>query len=233
MTTPQPPLRSLLGMKEPGKPGRIVVWDTGEVSVGRSPENDIVLEDSDASRKHALFVRSAQGFSLQDLGTSNGTLVNGTTVHEPVQLGNKDVVRIGEVQITFIQTRKDPSSLGLEVTFASQLKGFGGAAVAADPGATTLGLSPNVSDPFAVGAVGDYGFDPNAAAVPSPTRDLDLEFNDFVPGESKLPSAAASEGSVSLTLELEGLTKELRQTLQAWTGKVIELPQLRIRIKGD
>lgn len=231
MTTPQSALRTLLGMKEPGKPGRIIVWDTGEISVGRSSENDIVLEDSDASRKHALFVRSAQGFGVQDLGTSNGTRVNDTPIQEPAQLKNKDAVKIGEVQITFIQTRKDPSSLGLEVGFASQLKGFG--AAPADPGATTLGLSPNVGGAFDVGAVGDFHDDPLAvpdAPSPAPTRDLDLEFNDFVPGESPGPSAAG-EGTLSLTFEVEGLTPELRQSLAGFVGKVVELPQLRIRIR--
>ncbi len=233
MTTPQPALRTLLGMKEPGKPGRIVVWDTGEISVGRASENDVVLEDSDASRKHALFIRSAQGYGVQDLGTSNGTLVNDNPIHEPVLLSNKDIVKIGDVQMTFIQTRKDPSSLGLEVCFASQLKGFEGPAGATDPGATTLGLSPNVGGVFDVGSVGAFGHDSASASEPTPTRDLDLEFNDFVPGESKLPSPAAAEGTVSLTFEVEGLTPELRQTLQALIGKVIQLPQLRVRIKGE
>jgi predicted component of type VI protein secretion system len=233
MENPQPALRSLLGMKEPGKPGRIVVWDTGEISVGRSSENDVVLEDSDASRRHALFVRSAQGFGVQDLGTSNGTRVNDNAIYETVPLSNKDIVKIGDVQITFIQTRKDPSSLGLEVCFASQLKGFGGAAATTDPGATTLGLSPNVSGAFDVGAVGDFNRDPDVAPEPAATRDLDLEFNDFIPGDSKPPSTGAVEGTVSLTFEVEGLTPELAQTLQALIGKVIQLPQLRVRIKAE
>jgi hypothetical protein len=236
MPNPQAALRTLLGLKEPGRPGRIIVCDTGEISIGRAPENDLMLEDSDASRQHAVLVRSAQGFMLKDLGASNGTLVNDQPAVETVLLENKDVIKIGELVITFIQTRKDPVTLGLEVVYASQLKGFSQAANGADPGATTLGLTPNVAGAFDVGAVGDFGNVGSDAAIapePSPTRDLDLEFNDFVPGESKLPSASAAGDAVSLTLELHGLTPDLRRAVEGLLGKVIELPALRVRIKGE
>lgn len=218
-------MRTLLGLKEPGKPGRIVVWDTAEVSLGRAPENDIVLEDSDASRQHALFLRTAQGHQVQDLGASNGTLVNDAPFSSPRLLENKDVVKIGEVLITFIQTRKDPASLGLAVDFASSLKGFTDPSAGVDPGATTLGMADPVSGEFEVGAVGN--FDAGEAA---PARDLDLEFNDFVPGDS-LPSAG--EGSLSLHLELEGLSPDLQRLLEGLRDKVIELPAMKVRIKSD
>ena len=80
--------------------------------------------------------RTLPCWSVQPNGPPHGwsTHVNDNPIHEPVLLSNKDVVKIGEVQITFIQTRKDPNSLGLEVSFASQLKGFGGAAAVTDPG---------------------------------------------------------------------------------------------------
>jgi hypothetical protein len=227
MTSPQAPepLRNLLGFKEPDKPGRIVVWDTEEISLGRSSENDIVVEDSDASRRHALFLRTAEGHQVQDLGTANGTQVNGSPLGDPHQLQNKDVVKVGEIQITFIQTRKDPATLGLEVSYASQLKGFAGGAPGGDPGATTLGLGDAADGNFDVGAVGDYGHQPDGGAAVPQTRDLDLEFNDAAPG--------ASSGTVSVTLELEGLTPDLRQTVESLIGKVIELPALRVRIKGS
>jgi hypothetical protein len=228
------PLRTLLGMKEPGKPGHIVVWDTAEISLGRSPENDIVIEDSDASRQHLMFIRTAQGHQVQDLNTSNGTTINAAPLTQTHLLENKDVVKVGEVQITFIQTRKDPSALGLEVGYASSLKGFTNPAAGVDPGATTLGLADPVSGEFDVGAVGDYGLSPEgsgiAADVAPKTRDLDLEFNDFTPGEA-LPSASA--GRLSLTLELEGLSPDLERILKGLAGKLIELPALKIRVKSE
>ena len=225
-------LWTVLGISEPNKPSRVVIWDTAEISFGRSPENDVMVDDSDASRKHALFLRSSAGYQVQDLGTSNGTFVNDVRLDEPHTLANKDVVKICEMQIRFVETRKDPATLGLEVAYASQLKGFGkGLAQNVDPSATTLGLGDPVSGPFEVGAVGDFQPDPNAAP-----RDLDLEFADFGPpkGASAAKGApAAAAGTVTLSLELTGLTPDLARKLEALFGKTIELPALRIRVQGD
>ena len=231
--SPSSQMRTLLGFKEPGKPGRLVVWDTAEITLGRAPENDVVVDDSDASRQHALFLRTATGHQVQDLGTANGTQINGSPLTETRTLERKDVVKVGDIRITFIQTRKDPASLGLEVVYASALKGFAGGGAGVDPGATTLGLVDPVAGSFEVGAVGDFGLAPDGSAVPPEPRnlDLDLEFNDFVPGEPR--PAAASPGTLSLHLELEGLSPDLAQALGGLLGKVIELPALRVRIKAD
>ena len=223
-------LWTVLGISEPNKPSRVVIWDTAEISFGRSAENDVMVDDSDASRKHALFLRSSAGYQVQDLATSNGTFVNDARIEEPHTLANKDVVKICEMQIRFVETRKDPQSLGLEVAYASQLKGFGkGLAKNVDPSATTLGLGDPVSGPFEVGAVGDFATDANAAP-----RDLDLEFADFGPkGSPAATSAPAAAGTVTLQLELEGLTPDLARKLEALFGKTIELPALRIRVRSD
>ena len=233
MTSPQPPapLRTLLGIKESDRPGRIVVWDTEEISLGRAPENDVVIEDSDASRKHALFRRSLDGHHVQDVGTSNGTQLNGSPLTEPHTLANKDVVKVGDLQITFIQTRKDPSSLGLEVVFASQLKGFSKGAEGQDPGATTLGVGELAPGQFEVGAVGDFGYAADGSAAPPVTRDLDLEFNDS--SASGLQPSADPQGTLSLHLELEGLTPDLRRSLEGLLGKGSERPARRVRIKTE
>jgi len=221
---------TVLGIAEPGKPSRIVIWDTAEISFGRSPENDVMVDDTDASRKHALFLRSSAGYQVHDLGTANGTFVNEERIGDPHTLVNKDVIKICEMQIRFVETRKDPSSLGLEVAYSSQLKGFAaGVSANADPSATTIGLGDPISGPLEIGAVGD--FEPVAQGT---TRDLDLEFADYEPRGSASPSRKASAtGTVSLQLEIEGLTPDLARTVEALFGKTIELPNLRLRIKSD
>jgi predicted component of type VI protein secretion system len=222
---------TVLGIAEPGKPSRVVIWDTAEISVGRSSENDVMVDDSDASRQHALFRRSSAGYQIHDLGTSNGTFVNEVRIGEPHTLVNKDVVKICEMQIRFVETRKDPSTLGLEVAYSSQLKGFGGGVPKnVDPSATTIGLGDPVSGPFEIGAVGDY-----TPVAPSAPRDLDLEFAQFEPrASSAVKKAAALTGTVSLQLEIDGLTPDLARMLESLFGKTIELPALRMRIKsGD
>ena len=221
------PLRTLLGLQEPGKPGSIVVWDTEEITIGRLPENDIVLDDADASRRHGRFVRNYSGFQVEDLSTANGTFVNGVRLDDPRQLANKDTIKIGEVQIRFIQTRKDPKALGMRVAYASELKDFDGKPAAGpNPETTTLGLMDPVSGSFDVGSVGDFVVEPGMAPVEP--RNLDLEFADIEPAASASPD----QGRLSLHLELEGLTPDLQRNLEALLGKEVELPALRIKIKG-
>jgi hypothetical protein len=226
--TESAPLRTLLGVQEPNKPGWIVVWDTEEISIGRLVDNDIVLEDPDASRKHGRLVRHYSGHEVEDLGTSNGTFVNGERIEAGRQLENRDEITIGDVKLRFIQTRKDPGSLGLLVVYASQLKDFDqNAPVAPNPESTTLGLMDPVAGDFEVGAVGDFAS--ASTGEPVAPRDLDLEIADFPPGG---PAADADE-RLSLHLELEGLTLDLRRSLEALFGKEIELPALRIKIHAD
>jgi hypothetical protein len=236
------PLRTLLGLKSESGPGRIVVWDTEEIVVGRSPECDIVVEDSDSSRRHALFSKSGVDFIVEDLGTPNGTRVNDAALAGAHKLEMKDSVVVGEMTITFIKSRRDPAALGLEVSYASDLKGFAGAP-SADPESTMLGLT-EVAGPFAVGSVGDFASElpttppePEVVAPPTvETRDLDRELEAFLPDMSAEAGEGDSEGgapaAVSLHLELEGLTPDLRRALETLQDKTIELPALRIRIKG-
>jgi hypothetical protein len=72
------------------------------VVVGRSRKCDLRLPGTDASRRHAEISGSAQGFTLLDLGSTNGTYVNGQRVRECV-LQPGDQIEIGASLITFCQ----------------------------------------------------------------------------------------------------------------------------------
>lgn len=66
----------------------------GTSTVGRSPENTIVLDSPDVSRRHARLERSGQHLRIYDLNSTNGTRINGEAVHiSDVQEG--DEIRIG------------------------------------------------------------------------------------------------------------------------------------------
>jgi len=72
------------------------------LSLGRSKDNNVVFTSAKVSRRHALL--HAQGgaeFSLVDLGSSNGTHLNGRRVIQPVSLQSGDVIQIGEQSLTF------------------------------------------------------------------------------------------------------------------------------------
>jgi Protein of unknown function (DUF3662)/FHA domain len=90
-----------------GERGTLVLADGGsvpltqpEVTIGRLPECDIVVDDAGASRQHARIRRTDGGFVLVDLGSTNGTLVNDAPIQEHV-LEHGDRITIGETVLEF------------------------------------------------------------------------------------------------------------------------------------
>jgi ABC-2 type transport system ATP-binding protein len=73
----------------------------GQVVIGRDPGvADVVLDqDADISRRHATFARAGTGLTLQDLGSTNGTLVNGHRLQYAVSLSTGDQVQMGSTVI--------------------------------------------------------------------------------------------------------------------------------------
>jgi hypothetical protein len=82
---------------------RTVVYELVDdvVSVGRGPENTIVLDDLSASTRHARLQRSGDDFELIDVGSTNGTRLNGTVIAAPVLLRAGDRIRFGKVEACF------------------------------------------------------------------------------------------------------------------------------------
>lgn len=72
---------------------------SADVTVGRSADNDLVIADDFVSSHHAEVKPSARGPVLEDLDSTNGTLVNGETVGYPVTLRAGDLVEIGTVKL--------------------------------------------------------------------------------------------------------------------------------------
>ncbi len=77
-----------------------------EIAIGRSPQCHVILEDRRSSRKHALIIKKGDKFFLQDLGSANGTLINGHKVSEE-ELHSGDEIQIGETKFTFEMVQVD------------------------------------------------------------------------------------------------------------------------------
>lgn len=78
---------------------------TGErVTVGKGPGNDVVLDDPRVSRLHASLERFAEGWCVNDLGSSNGTFVNGERTWGPRRLRHGDEIRVGQTRLLFRST---------------------------------------------------------------------------------------------------------------------------------
>jgi predicted component of type VI protein secretion system len=76
--------------------------DMERISVGRMPGCELALVwDDEVSRAHALLERVGGAWTVEDRGSSNGTLVNATRINGPVVLRDADVIRIGKTQLVF------------------------------------------------------------------------------------------------------------------------------------
>ena len=79
------------------------------ITVGRATKNDVTISDISVSRFHAFFKRGPTGgFQLQDAGSSNGTIVNETSVctkeaGPPAVVKSGDNIRFGQVDVTFLE----------------------------------------------------------------------------------------------------------------------------------
>jgi pSer/pThr/pTyr-binding forkhead associated (FHA) protein len=80
-----------LVMRSGPTPGKVYPLKSDEMFIGRDVGNDIVINDAEVSRRHARLSMQAGGFILEDLGSTNGTAVNGD------RLTSRHVLRVGEV----------------------------------------------------------------------------------------------------------------------------------------
>lgn len=93
----------LIVLRGPNTGARFLL-DADEVSSGRHPHSDIFLDDVTVSRRHAVFVRDADGYAVRDVGSLNGTYVNRERIEVAV-LAPGDEVQIGKFRLVFYRGR--------------------------------------------------------------------------------------------------------------------------------
>ncbi len=90
-----------------------------QVSIGRGPDNDIVLDHVSMSGTHATILNIGGTFQIQDLGSTNGTYLNGEAISEGV-LSHGSRVNFGSVEAVF----QDETAAGESHSFASSGSGY-------------------------------------------------------------------------------------------------------------
>lgn len=91
--------------------GRVFKVDAKGLRLGRGKHNDIVLPDHFASIDHAVFRQLKGQAVVEDLGSTNGTWVNGEQIHSPVQLVVGDYVKIGSITFQYSRWQNESTKL--------------------------------------------------------------------------------------------------------------------------
>ncbi|MDP9296939.1 MAG: zinc-ribbon and FHA domain-containing protein [Actinomycetota bacterium] len=94
------PGQALLVVRRGPNQGSTFLLDAETTTVGRLPESDIFLDDVTVSRRHAEFTRSGSSYEIRDVGSLNGTYVNGERV-DRTELASGDEVQIGKFKLGF------------------------------------------------------------------------------------------------------------------------------------
>jgi pSer/pThr/pTyr-binding forkhead associated (FHA) protein len=85
----------------PSRGDSVVDLNRPRITIGRSARNDLCVEDPFASRLHAEVRKRGDAFWIADLNSANGTLVNTAKLTAPLQLRDRDIIRIGETEIEY------------------------------------------------------------------------------------------------------------------------------------
>lgn len=96
-------------IREPGRSARRMPVFGAPIRIGRGPECELVLRDSRVSRRHARLAARDGVLVLTDLGSTNGTMVNGHRVTE-VALGAGDRIDVGETSLVIQAASTDPAA---------------------------------------------------------------------------------------------------------------------------
>ncbi len=115
-TSNMPPVRARASTAPIARADRIPQSGLG---IGRTTDNQIVVNDPLASRKHARLVAASEGLVIEDLGSANGTFVNGHRQQRAV-LRERDIITVGNVdfvvqQGTLVHRQKPVAEQGLAV----------------------------------------------------------------------------------------------------------------------
>ena len=77
------------------------VLETERVTIGRQSGCTVVIRDTNVSREHVQLRRRPNGWTLRDLGSTNGTKLNGVRVDDEQMLADGDVIMLGAIKVTF------------------------------------------------------------------------------------------------------------------------------------
>nr|WP_153869063.1 MULTISPECIES: FHA domain-containing protein [Myxococcaceae] len=91
--------------------GRELALGQGELRIGRGPENELVLPDAGVSRRHARIYAQGGALLVEDVGSANGTELNGVLLEGPQALEDGDCICLGPVELVFSHAAADSTRI--------------------------------------------------------------------------------------------------------------------------
>jgi len=100
-----------LTVRKGPKVGQVFYLDARSLIIGRDPLSDIIINDPEVSRQHARISQTDVGFQIEDLGSTNGTFIEGQRlVSEPVQLEPGQMINMGSGVRVLYDVATEPSA---------------------------------------------------------------------------------------------------------------------------
>ncbi len=154
-----------LTMRQGPRPDQTFELQKDVYTVGREAGNDIIINDAQVSRHHARLTLQGSAYVLEDLGSTNGTFVNGRRVSGPVSLSAGDMVGLGDTVVLAVSGAADaavtqvgrvptvpPTAPSMPAVRPSDARPVAQPAQA--PPVVSAGLSPNTRRALVIGCAG-------------------------------------------------------------------------------
>ena len=142
----------LLRIKTPGGKTREFGLDEPTVTIGRSTDNQLAIDEISVSRRHARLSVESGRLMIEDLGSANGTFIGGQRLapNNPGLVSEDQVVRLGDVEIRFVP----PRPVEAAASFAASAQGSGPAVIPAESVGPPVSVSlVGPAQPVAPGSV--------------------------------------------------------------------------------
>lgn len=107
---------ALLVVERGPVPSTQIPLTSEQLTIGRSAGNDLVLADPEVSRRHVRVIRRADGFAVEDAGSTNGTFVNGQRISHLTLLQDGDTIDLGDtVRLRFMSLAQDTPATAVDL----------------------------------------------------------------------------------------------------------------------
>jgi hypothetical protein len=106
-----------LSVRQGPRPNLVFELDQDSYIIGREAGAEIVIEDPQVSRRHAQLTRQGMSYLIEDIGSTNGTYVNGKRVTAPMLLSNGDMIGLADTIVLAVQA---PLTVNEDATVVSE-----------------------------------------------------------------------------------------------------------------